>query len=841
MSQSYNAPVVLQDTGITKLEAEPQEGSTEYKLHLLLRPRRTFTSSTTGMDVCGSSSHLKPSLSSSILPGKDLEVSKSGYGPSNLTRQMRLQQLTTQLLWRLQQSSPFHSSSPGDLVLPKLPEASPKLGVPAKQAALLPGLEESQGALYEIGVSDDGVLVGLIEEELEESLVNLKAMASSLGCVVELLRKVAVGECEWVRFDSPASNGSKCQSTLWVAEALVRPDVEAEEVLNQNLNGLAYAEESISAANAMTQIEAPRSKAEQLRVTLTGSTTAGKSSLLGTLSTSTLDNGRGKSRLSLLRHRHEITSGVTSSVAQELLGYQVAADENCMDTVTRTVNYATSDVSSWIDIHHLARRLVFISDSPGQPRYAKSTFRTLVSWQPHWTVVCIPADEDDGEKAAASATTGSLQELHLSLTYIALCLMLQLPIIIAITKMDLATKVGLRVTLGKVLSALKESGRKPIILSNTPVPVGENGPDLQSVKQAERSEIDKMLASDHFSPDTVPIVLTSAVTGLGIGKLHALLSSLPLSPRQMVPQKTQQKPPPVCHPAVSIFHTDEVFMIPPSKVYGSDSRDESTDHGVVLCGHVTKDSISVGDSLVLGPFSTEVSANESRQPLSLRRSSSYSASLGKPRLAGSPFPDTRQSSDFKHGSVSGFVKVRVVSIRNLRLPVRTLLEGQVGTVGVQLLAPGSENQPSLFRSRKGMVLMKPTSDACAYRSITATFSATVFAPLTAPTLILGGHAMLYVNAIRAAAKVTSLTFAQPQSQHDVSSLFDFEDDQTSDKDNQDVRITFRFVSSVEWMALGDRVLVVPTASATGPVAGQVSTNAGSGLSGFVGSVCEVMV
>lgn len=42
---------------------------------------------------------------------------------------------------------------------------------------LYPGLEESKGALYEIGVADDGELVGLAEDEMEESLNNLRAMA----------------------------------------------------------------------------------------------------------------------------------------------------------------------------------------------------------------------------------------------------------------------------------------------------------------------------------------------------------------------------------------------------------------------------------------------------------------------------------------------------------------------------------------------------------------------------------------------------------------------------------------------------------------------------------------
>ena len=114
---------------------------------------------------------------------------------------------------------------------------------------------------------------------------------------------------------------------------------------------------------------------EQLRITLTGPTTSGKSSLLGTLSTATLDNGRGKSRLSLLKHRHEIVSGVTSSVAQELIGYKDR----------EVFNFASGNVTSWTDIHAAAEngRLVFVSDSAGHPRYRRTTVRGLVGWAPH--------------------------------------------------------------------------------------------------------------------------------------------------------------------------------------------------------------------------------------------------------------------------------------------------------------------------------------------------------------------------------------------------------------------------------------------------------------------------
>ena len=46
--------ISLAECRITKLEAEPQEGSTEYKLHLLLRPRRAFSATSTVQHVSGS-------------------------------------------------------------------------------------------------------------------------------------------------------------------------------------------------------------------------------------------------------------------------------------------------------------------------------------------------------------------------------------------------------------------------------------------------------------------------------------------------------------------------------------------------------------------------------------------------------------------------------------------------------------------------------------------------------------------------------------------------------------------------------------------------------------------
>lgn len=312
---------------ITRLEAEPQQGPVEYKLHLLLRPRRKFCSTSTGSLVSGSRhSQLEtPSSVRNIFEASNASKMNSGTAtPQSVstqqTRQHRLEQLTTQLLWRLQQSSPHHTSSATNIILPSLPEALPELHAPRQLAKLLHGLEESQGALYEIGVSDDGTLVGLANDELDESLNNLRAMAACLGCTVEVLRTETVGICEWMEESSSIDGkeqGTRRTGKLLVAEALIKPHFPAE---NTSLPGKLRKGATSSSSDQPPEQYQPAT--EQLRVTLAGPTMSGKSTLLGTLTTSTLDNGRGKSRLNMLKHRHEINSGITSSVTQELLGYR---------------------------------------------------------------------------------------------------------------------------------------------------------------------------------------------------------------------------------------------------------------------------------------------------------------------------------------------------------------------------------------------------------------------------------------------------------------------------------------------------------------------------------------
>lgn len=59
-----------------------------------------------------------------------------------------------------------------------------------------------------------------------------------------------------------------------------------------------------------------------------GNVDAGKSTLLGVLTHGELDNGRGYARQRLFRHKHEMESGRTSSVGNDILGFDSIGESN---------------------------------------------------------------------------------------------------------------------------------------------------------------------------------------------------------------------------------------------------------------------------------------------------------------------------------------------------------------------------------------------------------------------------------------------------------------------------------------------------------------------------------
>lgn len=905
--------VLETDSAVTRLDAEPQEGPTEYKLHLLLRPRRSFTTSTTARHVAGShrsSLGIPTPRSVSETAVSRTPASTPPKAASSQSRQHRLEQLTTQLLWRLQQSSPYHSTSANELVVPQLPEASEQLRAPPSLARLLPGLEESKGALYEIGVADDGTFVGLADDEMEESLTNLRAMAASLGCTVKVLRMIPVGECAWDDEIDDTVHAGK----LWVAEAFVKPEVNGPQGAGANAQL-----DHVAQPLAQIDLENPPAS-EQLRVSLTGATMSGKSSLLGSLSTATLDNGRGKSRLSLLKHRHEIASGMTSSVTQELLGY---TDSSGASGSVDVINYASGNVDSWNDIHAACQsgRLVFLSDSAGHPRYRRTTVRGLMGWAPHWTLLCVPADNDEDTSGRVGSTPSSEEvlgaaaaDVDLSEAHLELCLKLGLPLIVVVTKLDLASKPGIKRTLSKLLTILKNAGKKPSILPSQPV-MGTLTEDELAVVPVSELDLVRKKATDELAHDplgVVPIVLTSSLNGQGIRQLHAILHELQVPTPASVPAGVEE----LTHlgsleesktnTALStLYHVEDVWRLNSS----GEATPELSDISIVS-GHLRYGTLHLGDELLLGPYpvgniaaaaaAAEDGSDSSGSPVALPVRPSVATTVPTSRSFPGAFHKNltlpyypASSSASRANKQHEWRRVRITSIRNLRLPVRTLYTGQVGSLGVLPIddrassltsaaaatttlssSTSSKNAAAAAaaaaalqgRIRKGMVLVRPSNDGSNPAASCRAFVAR-FAGEGVRNLIVGSLAVTYIASVRASAKVVAIAIddgdgkqhlKRENSSNDASRKeddgfgFTFEgDDDGEDSSSGDADgakngarhgdestlVTFQFVATREFIEVGAKVLVMEGGRRQREVADR-SERSVVGLEGFVGEVAE---
>lgn len=137
-------------------------------------------------------------------------------------------------------------------------------------------LSQYRDAIYRLGVSDDGQVPGLTDAELAQSLSVLKAMASRIPATVTVLSR-------------SVKPGNRSAIT-----ALVRACQDS-----RFLSG----------------------GGDEVRICTVGNVDSGKSTLLGVLTEGLKDDGRGRARAGVFRHRHELETGRTSSIATSTLGF----------------------------------------------------------------------------------------------------------------------------------------------------------------------------------------------------------------------------------------------------------------------------------------------------------------------------------------------------------------------------------------------------------------------------------------------------------------------------------------------------------------------------------------
>lgn len=256
-------------------------------------------------------------------------------------------------------------------------------------------LDEGQGeTIYEVGTGE-GDAPGLSQEDMQASIATLKSIADSLGLEMAQLRERKEGEG-------------------LVTEFLLRQSLEFDDFM-------------------------------EVRVAVVGNVDAGKSTLLGVLTHGDLDNGRGMARQRLFRHKHEMESGRTSSVGNDILGFDASGN---------VVNKPDHGNLDWIKICEKSSKVITFIDLAGHEKYLKTTVFGMTGHAPDFAMLMIGAN---------AGVIGMTKE------HLGLALALNVPVFVVVTKIDMCPPNVLQETLKMLQRILKSPGcRKiPVIVQNT--------------------------------------------------------------------------------------------------------------------------------------------------------------------------------------------------------------------------------------------------------------------------------------------------------------------------------------------------------------------------------------
>ncbi|CAI5770733.1 GTP-binding protein 2 isoform X1 [Podarcis lilfordi] len=248
-----------------------------------------------------------------------------------------------------------------------------------------------------------------------------------------------------------------------------------------------------------------------LRVAVLGNVDSGKSTLLGVLTQGELDNGRGRARLNLFRHLHEIQSGRTSSISFEILGFNSKGE---------VVNYSDSRTAE--EICESSSKMITFIDLAGHHKYLKTTIFGLTSYCPDFAMLVVSAN---------TGIAGTTRE------HLGLAMALKVPFFIVISKVDLCSKATVERTVKQLERILKQPGCNKLPLLVT-------------------SDDDAVTAAQQFaqSPNITPIFTLSSVSGDNLDHLKVFLNILPPLTNSKEQEELMQQ--------LTEFQVDEIYTVP---------------------------------------------------------------------------------------------------------------------------------------------------------------------------------------------------------------------------------------------------------------------------------------
>lgn len=297
-------------------------------------------------------------------------------------------------------------------------------------------------------------------------------------------------------------------------------------------------------------------KESELTIAVCGPVDAGKSSLIGVLTSGQLDDGRGLARNKVLVHPHERETGRTSHITYNPVIYELR--DNKIKLHNPKIK---SDILFDFSLENIEplfnNKVVSFLDLAGHERYLKTTIFGITSLFPDYGIVVI------------GANTGITK---LTREHIGILLYLNIPFIITITKVDIAPK--------EVYQSLC-SQLKRLLGRNTFNKI------LYFISDSEQSnkETEIYINSISDNKDIIPIISISNKTGTNIKNLHKILYSL--KPRDKWITNNS------CN---TTYYIDSVFVV--------------QGIGLVVSGITKGLPIKTNQKLFIGPFNKDGSFKE---------------------------------------------------------------------------------------------------------------------------------------------------------------------------------------------------------------------------------------
>ncbi|KAK9862034.1 hypothetical protein WJX84_006471 [Apatococcus fuscideae] len=307
-------------------------------------------------------------------------------------------------------------------------------------------LEVEQGgeAVIMAGMPNGWGPMGLTDAQLDTTLAKIKAKATDIGADANLLRRCMI----------PCSHPGQAETESAAAEVLVRRRAGVGHPM-------------------------------EVRVAVIGNVDSGKSTLVGVLTRSVLDDGRGSARSKVFKHGHEEATGRTSSIGQHTL---------CLDSNGSILNDTMFRPNSSAEYIAKASKVVTLVDLAGHERYFKTTAYGLTGHLPDYACLIVGAN---------AGIVGMCKE------HMGVALALKVPIFFVVTKIDICPDHILQHTLTQLNTILRKPGvkKKPFMV---------------------RSRDDVLTCARHMHTDSLaPIFLTSSVTGAGLDFVRVFYNLLP--------------------------------------------------------------------------------------------------------------------------------------------------------------------------------------------------------------------------------------------------------------------------------------------------------------------------